>query len=118
MISPGSGAREVPNIIDAVAGGVTGFLILGPGIKRFVFVGPLFAAVVAGDERKTSRRLRIGVGNQGLPGDGALGVAIRLACAVAIEHVKRHSIEVDESLAPGSFGAGWRDGLRQRRKRN
>jgi hypothetical protein len=92
---------------------VPGFLVLGPCIERLAFVGPLLAAIVAGDERKTSRGLRIGVGNLGRPADSALGIAIRLAGAIAVEDVARHSIEIDEGLALDSLGAG----RRQRRGR-
>src|SRR5215813_8383169 len=101
----GSGAGEMPKVIHPVPGCVTGFLVLGPRIERFAFVGPLLAAVVAADERKTSRRLRIGVGNQGQPINRALGVAIRFVLAVAIKHVERHTVEVDEGLAPGGVAA-------------
>jgi len=54
IASHASRTGEVPDPIDAVPGYVAGFLVLGPGIERFALVGPLFTAVVAVDERKTS----------------------------------------------------------------
>ena len=54
LIARESRAGDVPNLIHAVPGRVTGFLVLGPGIKRFALIGPLFAAIVAADERKAS----------------------------------------------------------------
>src|SRR5262252_8165340 len=107
----------MPSVIDAVPGRVPGFPVLGPGIERFAFVGPLLAAVFSRDERKTAVRLRIGVGNQRQPRDGALGVAIRFALTVAIEHVERHAVEIDEGLASRGVGADrWRS-LGQHRER-
>src|SRR6266699_1615920 len=84
---PRSGRSEVPNIIDAVAGCVAGRFVLRPSIERLAFVGPLFAAIIPRDERKTSRRGGVGIGDQRRPIDGTLRIARRLAGAVAVEHV-------------------------------
>ena len=108
---------DMPGVVHALARRVTGIFVFDRGIKRLAFIGPLFAAIVARDERKTSRLIGIGVGNQRKPIGGALGVAIRFAGVVAVEDVECHSVDVDEGFALGCVGADRRRCLRQRRER-
>src|SRR5580704_8781062 len=106
--------RDVPDAVDAVAGHVARLGILGKLIKRLALVGPLFAAVVAGDDGPIARCLGIGTGHQRRPIGSASAVAVRFAGGVAVERVERQALGVDQSLALGRVRALRRRCLRQR----
>src|SRR5580693_1911368 len=103
----------MPDTVDAVAGYVARLGVLGKLIERLALVGPLLAAVVAGDDGPISRCLGIGAGQERRPVGGALAVAVRFAGGIAVERVERQALGVDQGLALGRIGALRRRRLRQ-----
>src|ERR1700745_2707447 len=84
--------RNVPGVVvDAVAGCVARLLVLHPAVERLTFVGPLLRAIVAGDNRPTSRGLARAVSLQRRPVFRAFAVAIRLAGRVFVKGVEGHA---------------------------
>ncbi len=51
------GLGNVPSVIEeAIPGDVAGLLVIFPRVQRSAFVGPLFASVIARDDRVIGRR--------------------------------------------------------------
>src|SRR3984885_8321202 len=109
---------DVPDAVDAVAGYIAGLAVLVPAIERLVLVGPLLAAVAAGDQGKIAGGAGVGGCDQWHPEICALTVAIRLALAVVVERVERHAVAVDVRFAFRGMGGGRRLAWRQSRARD
>src|SRR4051794_34839521 len=81
---------DVPDVVEAVAGDIAGFGVLGPGVQRLAFVSPLLTAVVARDDRPIAGSRTAG-GTEWRPVLGAGAVAGGLAAGVLVEGVEGHS---------------------------
>src|SRR6516225_1972739 len=93
---------DVPDVVNPIAGNVTGFGILRPSVERLAFMGPLLSPVVAGDNRVSTRRLCVGRCRQRRPICGAWTVTGRLTAIILVEDVERHALAIGEHL---TFGA-------------
>src|SRR5215475_1405323 len=66
---------DVPNVVAIIAFDIARLLVILPEIERLTLIGPLFAAVVAGDDRPLTGILAITGHHQRRPIGGALAVA-------------------------------------------
>ncbi len=95
-----SGRRDVPDVVAVVARGVARLLVVLPEVERLALVGPLLAAVIAGDHGPRPGGLGVGRGHQRRPVGGAIAVAARLTGGgIAIVNVERHALGIDQRLA-------------------
>src|ERR1700729_3044239 len=95
-----SGRRDVPDVVAVVALGVARLLVVLPEVKRLALVGPLLAAVIAGDHGPRSGILGVGSGHQRRPVGGAVAVAARLTGGrVPVVDIERHALGIDQRLA-------------------
>src|SRR5450830_1720568 len=104
----------MPDLVHTVTFGVARLAVLDPAVERHVLVGPLLAAVIAGDNAVTISRLGTGSNWQRRPVAGARSVAHGFARSVLGEGVQGHALGIDQDLAhAGVSNFGWRIGKGQ-----
>src|SRR5690606_30880603 len=109
---PCSGLGGVPGVVEkAVARFVAGLGVLAPVVERTALVGPLLAAVVAGDHAPVAGGGVFRGCHQRWPVGGAAAVAYALAgpLGVFVEDVERHLVGADQHAVHGG-GRGLRLG--------
>lgn len=109
-----SGRDDMPDLLDVVAGLVAWLGVFDEQVQGLAPVGPLFGAIVAGDDAEVVLCLGVGGRRQRRPGLGALVIASALALRVFVKSIKRHAGAVDQHAILGfdclGVGAGREQG--------